>query len=37
MADQDDVAPGPVVAPDFATGLTHAELDKVEAWLDDPG
>ncbi len=24
-----------VVAPDFATGLTHAELDRVEAWLDD--
>jgi hypothetical protein len=25
-----------VVAPDYATGLTHAELDRVEAWLDDP-
>lgn len=25
-----------VVAPDFVTGLTHAELDRVEAWLDDP-
>ncbi|MGY1805043.1 HAD domain-containing protein [Blastococcus sp. SYSU D00922] len=22
-----------VVAPDFGTGLTHAELDRVEAWL----
>jgi len=22
-----------VVAPDFTTGLTHAELDRVEAWL----
>jgi hypothetical protein len=26
-----------VVAPDLMTGLTHAELDRVEAWLDDPG
>ena len=26
-----------VVAPDLATGLTHAELDRVEAWLDGPG
>lgn len=25
-----------VVAPDFSTGLTHAELDRVEAWLDGP-
>jgi hypothetical protein len=24
-----------VVAPDFRTGLTHAELDRVEAWLDE--
>ena len=24
-----------VVAPDFVTGLTHAELDRVEAWLDE--
>ena len=24
-----------VVAPDFFTGLTHAELDLVEAWLED--
>jgi hypothetical protein len=22
-----------VVSPDFTTGLTHAELDQVEAWL----
>jgi membrane-associated protease RseP (regulator of RpoE activity) len=22
-----------VVSPDFSTGLTHAELDRVEAWL----
>jgi hypothetical protein len=26
-----------VVAPDFVMGLTHAELDRVEAWLDAPG
>jgi hypothetical protein len=26
-----------VVSPDFITGLTHAELDRVEAWLDDAG
>jgi HAD domain in Swiss Army Knife RNA repair proteins len=26
-----------VVAPDLFAGLTHAELDRVEAWLDDPG
>ena len=26
-----------VVAPDFFAGLTHAELDRVEAWLADPG
>ena len=26
-----------VVAPDFFEGLTHAELDRVEAWLDDAG
>jgi hypothetical protein len=26
-----------VVSPDFTTGLTHAELDRVEAWLADPG
>jgi hypothetical protein len=26
-----------VVAPDFFVGLTHAELDRVEAWLTDPG
>ena len=26
-----------VVAPDLVAGLTHAELDRVEAWLDDPG
>jgi hypothetical protein len=26
-----------VVAPDVVIGLTHAELDRVEAWLDDPG
>ena len=26
-----------VVAPDLVTGLTHAELDRVEAWLADPG
>ena len=25
-----------VVAPAFFTGLTHAELDRVEAWLADP-
>ncbi|WP_116450222.1 HAD domain-containing protein [Blastococcus litoris] len=25
-----------VVAPDFGTGLTHAELDQVEAWLVAP-
>lgn len=24
-----------VVAPDLVTGLTHAELDLVEAWLED--
>jgi hypothetical protein len=24
-----------VVAPDFFTGLTHAELDLVEAWLEN--
>ena len=24
-----------VVAPDFFVGLTHGELDRVEAWLDD--
>jgi membrane-associated protease RseP (regulator of RpoE activity) len=24
-----------VVAPDLFTGLTHAELDRVEAWLDE--
>jgi hypothetical protein len=24
-----------VVAPDFFAGLTHAELDRVEAWLAD--
>jgi hypothetical protein len=24
-----------VVAPDMVTGLTHAELDRVEAWLAD--
>ena len=24
-----------VVAPDLVTGLTHPELDRVEAWLDD--
>ena len=23
-----------VVAPDLWSGLTHAELDRVEAWLD---
>ncbi len=23
-----------VVAPDYSTGLTHAELDRVTAWLD---
>ena len=22
-----------VVSPDFATGLTHDELDRVDAWL----
>ena len=26
-----------VVAPELAAGLTHAELDRVEAWLDGPG
>ena len=26
-----------VVAPDFVVGLTHAELDRVEAWLAAPG
>jgi hypothetical protein len=26
-----------VVAPDLITGLTHAELDRVEAWLADEG
>jgi HAD domain in Swiss Army Knife RNA repair proteins len=26
-----------VVAPDLYAGLTHAELDRVEAWLDGPG
>jgi hypothetical protein len=26
-----------VVAPDFVVGLTHAELDCVDAWLDDRG
>jgi hypothetical protein len=25
-----------VVAPDLWTGLTHAELDRVEAWLAEP-
>jgi hypothetical protein len=25
-----------VVAPAFETGLTHAELDRVEAWLAEP-
>nr|WP_239521767.1 HAD domain-containing protein [Geodermatophilus sabuli] len=25
-----------VVAPDLETGLTHAELDRVEAWLASP-
>jgi HAD domain in Swiss Army Knife RNA repair proteins len=25
-----------VVAPDLFAGLTHAELDRVEAWLSDP-
>jgi hypothetical protein len=25
-----------VVAPDLSTGLTHAELDRVEAWLAEP-
>lgn len=25
-----------VVAPDLVTGLTHAELDRVEAWLAGP-
>ena len=24
-----------VVAPDLVTGLTHAELDRVEAWLEE--
>jgi hypothetical protein len=31
LAAQGDVL---VVAPEFSTGLTHAELDRVEAWLD---
>jgi hypothetical protein len=26
-----------VVAPDLVAGLTHGELDRVEAWLADPG
>jgi hypothetical protein len=26
-----------VVAPDLFTGLTHGELDRVEAWLADEG
>lgn len=26
-----------VVAPEWSTGLTHAELDRVEAWLDEDG
>lgn len=26
-----------VVAPDYIRGLTHAELDRVEAWLTEPG
>ena len=26
-----------VVSPDFSTGLTHAELDLVETWLDGSG
>jgi hypothetical protein len=26
-----------VVAPDLVVGLTHAELDRVEAWLADAG
>ena len=26
-----------VVAPDFFEGLTHTELDRVEAWLDAAG
>jgi hypothetical protein len=26
-----------VVAPEYMTGLTHVELDRVEAWLDAPG
>src|SRR5687767_15930771 len=26
-----------VVAPDLVAGLTHAELDRVEAWLADAG
>jgi hypothetical protein len=25
-----------VVAPDFVTGLAHAELDRVRAWLANP-
>jgi len=25
-----------VVSPDFTTGLAHAELDRVEAWLAEP-
>ena len=25
-----------VVAPDYQRGLTHEELDRVEAWLDPP-
>ena len=24
-----------VIAPDYSTGLTHAELDRVDAWLAD--
>ena len=26
-----------VVAPDYSTGLTHAELDRIERWLADAG
>ena len=26
-----------VVAPEVTTGLTHADLDRVEAWLTEPG
>ncbi|RBY75131.1 hypothetical protein DQ239_17440 [Blastococcus sp. TF02-09] len=26
-----------VVAPDYQLGLTHEELDRIEAWLDLPG